>query len=50
MNFYSNRSLFDLIGFKHSLEELFDRKVDVVTFDSLHKDIKANVLSEMIEI
>jgi|LFRM01.1.fsa_nt_gb predicted nucleotidyltransferase len=50
VDFDSDRSLFDLIGFKHSLEETFNRKVDVITFDSLHQDIKENVLSEMIEI
>lgn len=50
VNLDEDRSLLDLIGFKYSLEEIFDKKVDVVTIDSLHKDIKENVLKEMIEI
>lgn len=50
VDFDSDRSLFDLIGFKHSLEEIFNRKVDVITFDSLHQDIKEKVLNDMIEI
>lgn len=50
VNLDDDRSLFDLIGFKYSLEEIFDKKVDVVTIDSLHKDIRESVLKEIIEI
>lgn len=50
VNLDEDRSLFDLIGFKYSLEEIFGKKVDVISIDSLHKDIKENVLKEMIEI
>lgn len=50
VNLDDDRSLFDLIGFKHSMEDIFNKKIDVITFDSLHKDIKEHVLNEMIEI
>ena len=45
-----DRSLFDLIGFKYSMEELLNKKVDVVTIDSLHETIREKVLREKIPI
>ena len=40
------RSLFDLGGLLMDLQELFDRKVDVVTENGLHWYIKERVLTE----
>lgn len=45
-----DRSLFDLIGFKYSMEELLNKKVDVVTIDSLHETIREKVLRETVKI
>ena len=44
------RSLFDLGGLLMDLQELFNRKVDVVTENSLHWYIKERILSEAIPI
>jgi predicted nucleotidyltransferase len=41
-----DRSLFDLGGLLMALQELFGRKVDVVTENGLHWYIKERVLSE----
>lgn len=43
-------SLFDLIGLKQDLEDIFGRKVDVITYKGLHPLIKQNVEAEMITI
>ncbi len=40
------RSLFDLGGLLMDLQQLFDRKVDVVTENGLHWYIKDRILSE----
>jgi len=40
------RSLFDLGGLLMDLQQLFDRKVDVVTENGLHWYIKERILSE----
>ncbi len=41
-----DRSLFDLGGLLMDLQELFHRKVDVVTENSLHWYIKKQILNE----
>ncbi len=41
-----DRSLFDLGGLLMDLQELFGRKVDVVTENALHWYIKERILSE----
>ncbi|MDO9533873.1 MAG: nucleotidyltransferase family protein [Bacillota bacterium] len=50
IDFDEDRSLFDLIAFKHDLEELLGRKVDVVTEDSVHWYIKDKIIKEAVEI
>ena len=41
-----NASLLDLAGLKIDLEELLNKEVDVLTFDSLHPLLKDRILSE----
>jgi len=42
-----DRSLFDLGGLLMDLQELFNRKVDVVTENGLHWYIKERIISEV---
>ena len=42
----SGRSLLDLIGFKHDLEDHLHRPADVVTEEGLHPLIRQQVLGE----
>jgi len=44
------RTLFDLIRFKQAVEELLDRKVDVVSDQAVHHTIKDNILGEAVEL
>ena len=46
----SNKSLFDLINLKLELEETLDRKVDLVTYNSIYWRIRERVLAEQIVI
>ena len=48
--FEDNRSLFDVIGLKQDLEEMLDRRVDVVTDESLHWYIRDRVLNEAVPL
>lgn len=50
VNFEDGRSLFDLIRFKHEIEELLRIRVDVITEDSLHSSIKESVLNGAIQL
>jgi uncharacterized protein len=43
-------SLLDLAGLKMELEEMLGKKVDVLTFDSLHPLLKDRILSEQVSI
>ena len=42
----SDRSLLDLIALGQELEELLDRKVDILTSASVHPALRARILSE----
>jgi len=42
----SDKSLFDLIGLKLDLEEALKRKVDILTYDSIHPLLKNIILKE----
>lgn len=42
----SGKSLFDLSGLKIELEEELNKKVDVLTYDSLHPLLKDIILKE----
>ena len=43
-------SLLDLAGLKIDLEELLGRKVDVITYDSIHPLLKDYILGEEVPI
>jgi uncharacterized protein len=42
-----DRSLLDLVGLGQDLEELLQRKVDVMTHDSIHPAIRARIANEV---
>ena len=45
-----NKSLFDLVDLKSDLEETLDRKVDVVTYNSIYWRFREQVLAEQVVI
>jgi len=42
----NDRSLLDLVGLEQDLEELLQRKVDVLTVDSIHPAIRQRITAE----
>lgn len=42
----SSRSLLDLVGLSQDLEELLERRVDVVTENSVHPALRERILAE----
>lgn len=46
IEFKGRKSLLDLAGLQLELQELFKRKVDLVTYGSLHHLLKDRILSE----
>lgn len=44
------KSLFDLVDLQDKLEEKLDKKVDLVTYNSLHHLLKDRILGEQIQI
>ena len=40
------KSLLDLVGLKFELEEVTDKNVDVLTYDSIHPKLKEIILNE----
>ena len=46
VEFWGEKSLLDLAGLKIELEESLGRKVDVLTYNSLHPLLKERILSE----
>ena len=46
VEFKGEKSLLDLAGLKIELEELLGKKVDVLTYNSLHPLLKDKILSE----
>ena len=46
VEFNGEKSLLDLSGLKITLEELLKRKVDVLTYNSLHPLLKERILNE----
>ncbi len=50
VQFDENKTLLDLIGLKNELEELLNKKVDILTYDSINIKIKDEILdgSELI--
>lgn len=45
-----NKSLFDLVGLKIELEEKLNKKVDVLTYDSLHPLLRDIILKDQVAI
>lgn len=45
-----NKSLFDLVDLKSDLEETLDRKVDVITYNSIYWRIREQILAEQVVI
>ena len=50
IEFRGTKSLLDLARLKIELEEVLKRKVDVVTYNSLHPLLKDRILAEQVEI
>lgn len=50
VEFQGRRSLLDLVGLKLELEEVLGRKVDVLTYNSLHPLLRERILSEEVVI
>ena len=50
VEFPDGKTLFDLVRLQLELEELLNRKVDVVTFNSLHPYLRDSILSEQVVI
>jgi len=50
VEFEGEKSLFDLAGLKIELEEVLKRKVDVLTYNSLHPLLKDRIMAEQREI
>ena len=45
-----NKSLFDLVDLKSDLEETLDRKVDLITYNSIYWRIRERILAEQVVI
>lgn len=50
VEFEKGKSLFDLIGFQISLEDLLGKDIDVVTRNSVHPLLKERIIGESIEL
>lgn len=50
VEFTGKKSLLDLAGLKIELEELLRRKVDVLTYNSLHPLLRKKILREQVVI
>ena len=50
IKFRGRKSLLDLAGLKIELEEKLIKKVDVITYDSIHPLIKENILKEQVRV
>jgi len=45
-----NKTLFDLVDLKLELEATLDRKVDVITFQSIYSGLRQRILAEQVVI
>jgi hypothetical protein len=50
VEFPPSASLLDLVGLTQDLEVLLHKKVDVVTYDSIHPLLKEEILGEKVDI
>ncbi len=46
IEFEGEKSLIDLVGLEFELEKILKRKVDLLTFDSIHSKLKKDILSD----
>jgi len=46
VEFKGRKSLVDLVGLKYELEEILKKKVDILTYNSLHPLLKDRILRE----
>lgn len=45
-----DKSLFDLVDLKSELEEILERKVDIVTYDSIYWRLREQILAQQVVI
>jgi uncharacterized protein len=45
-----DKNLFDLVDLKSDLEETLDRKVDIITYNSIYSKLRDRILAEQIVI
>lgn len=50
IEFYGQKSLFDLVGLKLDLEKRIHRQVDMVTYRALHPALRKQILEEQVTI
>ena len=50
IEFEGRKSLFDLVRLEAELEDILQRKVDVLTYNSLHPLLKDRILQEQVVI
>lgn len=50
IKFKGKKTLYDLVGLKHELEEGLNKKVDVVTYNSINHLIKNEILNHEVKI
>lgn len=50
VEFQEDKTLLDLVGLQNALTEKFERKVDVITYNSIHPLLKDQILNEQIKI
>ncbi|MEK6858011.1 MAG: nucleotidyltransferase family protein [Nanoarchaeota archaeon] len=50
VKFKGRKSLFDLVGLEQELGEILRKKVELLTYKSIHPLIKKHILSEKVEI
>lgn len=46
----NNKTLFDLVDLKSDLEAALDRKVDIITFNSIYRGLRDRILAEQVII
>jgi predicted nucleotidyltransferase len=45
-----DRTLFDLIRFKQTIEDIVGRKIDVISDQGLHETMRETIMNEVIEL
>jgi uncharacterized protein len=45
-----NKSLFDLVDLKSELEDVLGRKVDILTYNSIYRGLREQILKEQVVI